>query len=145
MGIKAIPKRTNSVTRTRRRMLALAAGSVALVPLMLAGSSEAVYAAPLRSTVVPHDSGCNRWVCIFSSGTGEDWNVAGQYNAADDDNFYGHIEIVLSGGNLWANGPDEWYPYWSAAGMGNQEVCVIGWQKNQDGSYTNVGEPCVYF
>jgi hypothetical protein len=61
--------------------------------------------------------------------------------------FYGHLEVVdySQVGPVYYSGPNGWNPSFSnlkSKAGDNSQVCVIGWQQNGDGSYTNVGEPC---
>lgn len=85
-------------------------------------------------------TGTNRDVYATISGPASQWNLSA--HAASS--FYGHLEVV-SDGIVWYDGPNEWNPSVSNVIDGSTSgtlVCVIGWQQNGDGSYTNVGEPC---
>jgi hypothetical protein len=116
------------------------AAAGAATALLVAGSTAASASAisPLGGIV-----GHNGPVLITISGTPSSWNASGRYYEAEaDDDWFGHIQIIGPNG-FSRNGSDTMDPQLNnVISSGAGKVCSIGWQKNGDGTYSRLGEPC---
>ena len=118
-----------------------AIGSAVLVALIAA----ATIAIPANASATGH----NGAVYGTISGTNCEWNLS----AHSVSSFYGHLEVTdtvrtgieTSRTTHMYNSPTGQNPHFSnLIGCTEQDsyICITGWRKNSNGTYTNVGKPC---
>ncbi|HEY7142649.1 MAG TPA: hypothetical protein VH637_00250 [Streptosporangiaceae bacterium] len=111
------------------------------VPLASAGTALML----MTNTASAASTGSNGTVYITISGNGARWNVSGRWDGASaNDDWFGHIQVIgVQGSHFSRNGADAWDPQLNnVIGSGVGLVCVIGWAKNANGTYSKQGEPC---
>jgi len=131
-----------------RRAAAVAAGAAALA---LTGLSAGAASAATPHAAAPRAAtGCSGRICMHvttPSGGLVTFN-AWLYNSGD--HFYGHYDLIDPLGRVYhrpTTGAITWThdlnAYWLNMAATVGKWCVVGWQKNSNGTYSKIsGEPC---
>ncbi|MEO6082199.1 MAG: hypothetical protein ABIQ18_03750 [Umezawaea sp.] len=114
--------------------------SLALAVATTAGLAVAPGVANATSPAAcPTDYGTNFQVRVQYCGS-QNGYTAEAFNIGSE--FWGHIEIWGPGINR-QNGPDGPRPSVRVNGFGRGDLCAQGWRRNDNGSWSSVGLPCV--
>jgi hypothetical protein len=118
----------------RRRLGGLLTTTAAAVSMFLIpGSAEAsVLACDYGTNFQVRIQFCHIGGRIFD---GEGLNIG--------DGFYGHIDVWGPGIARHHDG-DRFRPNNTVRGEGSGYLCAEGWRRNNDGSWSSVGLPCVF-